>query len=100
VPKERFVLVPEGSRTGDPSPRRRRRILYQRINDSLLGLAMPIANTEIPLTADFQTAPAEGQTLFSWRQDSLGALAYRRLALELAVPGSTDGSLRSAPVWA
>lgn len=78
----------------------RRRIVYQRMNNSLPGLAMPIANTEIPLTADFQTAAAERQTLLSWRQDSLGALAYRRLALELAVPGSTDGSRRSAPVWA
>lgn len=78
----------------------RRRIVYQRMNDSIPGLGLPIADTEIPLTADFQTAAAERRTLFSWRQDSLGALAYRRLAREFAVPGSTDGSRRSAPVWA
>ena len=64
----------------------RRRIVYQRMNDALLDLGLPIALGEIPLTAAFQNAAAERLPLFVWQPDSRGALAYRRLALELLAP--------------
>jgi len=66
----------------------RRRIVYQRMNDGLVDLGLPIAAAEIPLTAAFQNAAAERLPLFCWQPDSRGALAYRRLALELLVPAT------------
>ena len=60
-----------------------RRIVYQRMNEGLADLGLPIAAAEIPLTAAFQNAAAERLPLFCWQPDSRGALAYRRLALEL-----------------
>lgn len=56
------------------------------MNASLPDLGLPIAAAEIPLTAAFQNAAAERLPLMTWRQDSRGALAYRRLALELLTP--------------
>ena len=44
---------------------------------------LPIARTEIPLTAAFQNAAAERRPLLAWRPDGAGALAYWRLAQEL-----------------
>lgn len=41
----------------------RRRIVYQRMDASLEDLGLPIARTEIPLTATFQTAAAEHETV-------------------------------------
>jgi len=63
-----------------------RRIVYQRMTASLPDLGLPVATAEIPLTAAFQNAAAERLPLMSWRQDSRGALAYRRLAVELLRP--------------
>ena len=82
----------------------RRRIVYQRMDASLPELGLPIACSEIPLAAAFQTAAAERQTVAAWQQDSIGALAYRRLALELGVPGASraadgSGSIESKRVW-
>ena len=62
------------------------RIVYQQMNDSLPDLGLPIASTEIPLAAAFQNAAAERIPLMTWRVDSRGALAYRRLAIELLMP--------------
>ena len=67
-----------------------RRIVYQRMNASLPDLGLPVAMAEIPLTAAFQNAAAERLPLMAWRQDSRGALAYRRLALELLMPVPTE----------
>jgi len=61
----------------------RRRIVYQRMNAGLLELGLPVARTEIPLTAAFQNSAAERRPLLDWRTDSIGAEAYRRLAAEL-----------------
>ena len=69
-----------------------RRIVYQRMNASLPELGLPIASTEIPLTAAFQNAAAERLPLIAWRQDSRGALAYRRLAVELLTPAAVEAS--------
>ena len=61
-----------------------RRIVYQQMNASLPDLGLPIARTQIPLTAAFQNASAERLPLMTWRADSRGAVAYRTLAAELA----------------
>ncbi len=66
----------------------RRRIVYQRMNDGLWDLGLPVARAEIPLTAAFQNAAAERLPLFCWQPNSHGALAYRRLALELLAPAT------------
>ena len=67
-----------------------RRIVYQRMNAGLSDLGLPVAETEIPLSAAFQNAAAERLPLMTWRQDSRGALAYRRLALELLGPAAVE----------
>jgi chromosome partitioning protein len=61
----------------------RRRVVYQRMSAGLEDLELPIADTEVPLTAAFQNAAAERRPLLAWRPDSAGALAYWRLAQEL-----------------
>ncbi len=58
----------------------RRRLLYRAINDALPGLGLPIADTEIPLRADFQNAAG---ALIAIAPDSAGAIAYRNFATEL-----------------
>lgn len=70
-----------------------RRIVYQRMNDGLRDLGLPVAVAQIPLTAAFQNAAAERLPLFCWQPNSRGALAYRRLALELLpdAPASAVG---------
>ena len=60
-----------------------RRIVYQRMNEGLVDLGLPVAVAQIPLTAAFQNAAAERLPLFCWQPNSRGALAYRRLAHEL-----------------
>lgn len=62
----------------------RRRVSYQAISDALAELDAPLAETEIPLRADFNTALVHGRPLAAMRPDGAGALAYRRLAEELA----------------
>lgn len=62
----------------------RRRVVYQQMNAALPDLDLPIAESQIPLTAAFQNAAVERQALLSWRGDSPAAAAYRELALELA----------------
>jgi chromosome partitioning protein len=64
----------------------RRRIVYQQMNAGLPELGLPIARTEIPLTAAFQNAAAERLPLLQWRGHSPGAEAYRDLAAELLQP--------------
>ena len=61
----------------------RRRVVYQQMSEALDDLQLPIAETEVPLTAAFQNAAAERRPLLAWRPDSAGALAYWRLAQEL-----------------
>ncbi len=61
----------------------RRRVVYQRMAAGLEDLGLPVAETEVPLTAAFQNAAAERRPLLAWRPDSPGALAYWRLAQEL-----------------
>jgi chromosome partitioning protein len=61
-----------------------RRIVYQRMNASLPELGMPIASTEIPLSAAFQNSAAERVPLMTWQRDSRGAVAYHQLAVELS----------------
>ena len=67
-----------------------RRVVYQRMNASLPDLGLPIASVEIPLSAAFQNAAAERETLVAWRGDSRGAVAYRQLALELLADSATN----------
>ncbi len=64
----------------------RRRVVYQQMNAGLPELGLPIARTEIPLTAAFQNAAAERLPLLQWRPHAPGAEAYRELAAELRVP--------------
>lgn len=64
----------------------RRRIVYQQMNAGLPELGLPIARTEIPLTAAFQNAAAERLPLLQWRGP--GAEAYRDLAAELLQPAA------------
>lgn len=61
----------------------RRRVVYQQMAEALDNLQLPIAETEVPLTAAFQNAAAERRPLLAWRPDSTGALAYWRVAQEL-----------------
>ncbi len=65
-----------------------RRIVYQQMNAALRELGMPVARTEIPLTAAFQNAAAERLPLVAWLGSSPGALAYRELATELSRVGA------------
>lgn len=64
----------------------RRRIVYQQMNAGLAELGLPLARTEIPLTAAFQNAAAERVPLLAWRAAAAGADAYRALADELSEP--------------
>jgi chromosome partitioning protein len=67
----------------------RRRVVYQQMAAALEDMELPIAETEVPLTAAFQNAAAERRPLLAWRPDSAGALAYWRLAQELLGDRST-----------
>lgn len=60
-----------------------RRVVYQQMNESLPDLGLPIASSEIPLSAAFQNAAAERLPLLTWQRNSPGSDAYRRLAMEL-----------------
>ena len=71
----------------------RRRVVYQRMAAGLEDLQLPVAETEVPLTAEFQNAAAERRPLLAWRPGSAGALAYWRLAREL---GDRDDDRRAA----
>ncbi|MBA3429450.1 MAG: ParA family protein [Actinobacteria bacterium] len=64
----------------------RRRVVYQQMNAGLPELGLPIARTEIPLTAAFQNAAAGRLPLLQWRAHAPGAEAYRELAAELRAP--------------
>lgn len=59
----------------------RRRVLYTAVREALPKLGLPEAETEIPLRADFQNA--SGPLVVS-SPDSVGAIAYRNFASELA----------------
>ncbi len=65
-----------------------RRVLYRVIRDALPGLGLPVAETEIPLRADFQNASGP---LVASSPGSVGAIAYRDFARELI---ATRGSLK------
>jgi chromosome partitioning protein len=60
-----------------------RRIVFQQMDDALPALGLPIARTQIPLSASFQNAAADRVVLQQARPDSAGACAYRALAQEL-----------------
>jgi chromosome partitioning protein len=60
-----------------------RRVSHQTIDSALAELGVPIAETAIPLRAEFNNALTAGRPLVWHRPDSAGALAYRRLADEL-----------------
>ncbi len=59
----------------------RRRVLYRAVREALLTLGLPESPVEIPLRADFQNASAP---LVVSAPESVGAIAYREFALELA----------------
>jgi chromosome partitioning protein len=59
----------------------RRRVLYRAVREALPTLGLPEATVEIPLRADFQNASSP---LVVSAPDSVGAIAYREFALELA----------------
>ena len=61
-----------------------RRLAYRALDEALTTLDAPIAATEIPLRAEFQNATVIGVPLAVAEPHSVGALAYERLALELA----------------
>jgi len=61
----------------------RRRRSYAALNAALLDLKAPVAETEIPLRAAFNDAGVEGRPLALSAPDSLGGLAYWKLAQEL-----------------
>jgi chromosome partitioning protein len=69
----------------------RRRIVYQQMNAGLPDLGLPIARTEIPLTAAFQNAAAERLPLLQGRARPPAAETYRDLATELLEPVPTPG---------
>ena len=64
----------------------RRRVVYQRMAEGLEDLRIPVAETEIPLTAAFQNAAADRRPLLAARPDNAGAIAYWQLARELLPP--------------
>ena len=70
----------------------RRRIVYQQMNAGLPALGLPIARTQIPLTAAFQNAAAERLPLLSRQASSPGADAYRALAAELRDDASASAA--------
>ena len=67
-----------------------RRLAYRALDEALATLDAPIATTEIPLRAEFQNATVIGVPLAVAEPYSVGALAYERLAVELAA--STVGA--------
>ncbi|MDQ6822138.1 MAG: AAA family ATPase [Actinomycetota bacterium] len=60
-----------------------RRVSHQTIDNALAELGVRIADTAIPLRAEFNNALTAGRPLVWHRPDSAGALAYRKLADEL-----------------
>jgi len=62
-----------------------RRLAYRALNEALAALDAPIAAAELPLRAEFQNATVIGVPLAVAEPHSVGALAYERLAVELAV---------------
>jgi chromosome partitioning protein len=61
----------------------RRRVSYQVIDSALDQLGLPVAETVIPLRAEFNNALTEGQPVVWHRPDCAGAYAYRKLAGEI-----------------
>jgi cellulose biosynthesis protein BcsQ len=70
----------------------RRRVVYQRMSDGLEDLGLPIAETEIPLTAASQNAAADRRPLLAVRPDNAGSIAYWQLARELLPVDRTETS--------
>lgn len=68
----------------------RRRVSYGAIAPALERLGVPVARAEIPLRAEFNTSLVAGVPLVARRPDSAGALAYRRLAEEIAAPRGAE----------
>ena len=64
----------------------RRRLAYRAIMESLDDLALPVADIEIPLTADFDNSIVVGCPLVATKPASAGAQAYIALADELRAP--------------
>ena len=61
-----------------------RRLAAQAIDEALRTVDAPIAQTTIPLRAEFQNATVLGTPLAVSHPHSVGALAYEKLAAELA----------------
>ena len=53
------------------------------IDTALDQLGLPVAETVIPLRAEFNNALTEGRPVVWHRPDSAGAYAYRKLAQEI-----------------
>jgi chromosome partitioning protein len=70
-----------------------RRIAARAIDNALAGLGLPVAATEIPLSAAFDTAGAQGRPLILSEPGSRGAWAYRRLADELNLIPTTESRI-------
>jgi chromosome partitioning protein len=60
-----------------------RRLAYRAIDETLPTLGLPVARTEIPMLAAFDNSVVIGTPLVVSDPDSVGAVAYRRLADEL-----------------
>jgi chromosome partitioning protein len=61
----------------------RRRVSYQVIDTALGQLGLPVAETVIPLRAEFNNALTVGRPVVWHRPDCAGAYAYRKLAREI-----------------
>ena len=71
----------------------RRRLAYQAIMESLEDLGLPIAATEIPMSAAFDNSVVMGRPLVAADPRSSGAQAYVELADELAAPRAATASV-------
>jgi chromosome partitioning protein len=70
----------------------RRRQVYNAIATELEQSGLPVLDTEIPDSVDFQKSAVVHEPLMTWQPDSAGASAYRRLSEELGVLAMTATS--------
>jgi len=61
----------------------RRRLVHRALDDAIADLELPPPIAEVAERADFQRAAVEGRPLALSAPDSIGGLAYRRLAEDL-----------------
>ncbi len=61
----------------------RRRLVHRALEDAIAELELPPPIAEVAERADFQRAAVEGRPVTLSAPDSIGGLAYRRLAEDL-----------------